>query len=105
MKIATAKQNQTIYDCKGVPIVEGDLIRTPHFRDRRNRRYWLYHVVTMRSGVLEMVPTHQAATGKAQGGACWLFAMAGDDGVIEGEVLHGYPYPDERRRIKVGAKP
>lgn len=36
----------TLYDRRGIPIREGDLIRTPHYRHPlRKQQMWLYHVV------------------------------------------------------------
>ena len=78
-------------DCKGVPIYPGDLLRTPHFRDRRRRMHYLYHTVVQETveghAALRMVPAqHLEPTLISGGGACWLsrgFAAAA-------EVIHGH---------------
>lgn len=51
-------------DSRGIPIYPGDLIRSPHFVDRRGRRRWLYHVAVRRNGRLWMIPARQLDEGR-----------------------------------------
>lgn len=55
-------------------IYPGDLVRSDHFRERlrsgRFRQHYLYHVIIVNQGDLEMVPA--SALHKASGGRCWL---------------------------------
>ena len=65
----------TIRDCKGREIFHGDLIRSPHFKQRNGVMRWLYHVVYLRdNGFMEAVPFSQVVTGKHDGGCFWLAA-------------------------------
>jgi len=65
-------KNDQPRDCKGREIKPGDLLRSPHFRDRRRRLHYLYHVVVQCDGVLEAVPYAEVITGKKDGGRFWL---------------------------------
>lgn len=78
-----------ICDRNGVPIFKGDLIRTPHFVDRRRKQHYLYHVVVECDGHLKGVPTsHLEPTLANGGGSFWLHAHPR---VLEdAEVIHGY---------------
>ncbi len=84
------------HDCKGVPIYAGDLIRTDHFRDRRRKLHYLYHGVRERDGALEMVPVTELATGKKDGGCCWLKAIISDRTIT---VLAGEMCVEDRKRV------
>lgn len=46
-------------DRNGIPIYQGDLLRTPHFRGRRRKMYYLYHVAVWDEEAqgMRMVPT------------------------------------------------
>lgn len=41
-----------IKDPKGVQIREGDLIKIFHFKDRRQKTYWMYKLVYLHEGYL-----------------------------------------------------
>ena len=95
-----------IRDCRGVPIYLGDLIRTPHFRDKRRVQRWLYHVVCRHEGAMEVMPVERVAfPRKDTGGSCWLHALSNPEGYIAGEVISGYGYGGDnywadRKRVK-----
>lgn len=46
-----------LHDMCGVPIYPGDLLRTLHFRDRRRRKWYLYHTAVFTKGHMRAVPT------------------------------------------------
>ncbi len=73
-------------DKRGVPIYPGDLLKSPHFVDRRGRRHWLYHVAVQGQRCMEMVPvSHLEPTKVLGGGRCWLsHELARIAEVIEG---------------------
>ena len=55
------RQSGECFDSRGVPICQGDLLRTLHFIGPRRKRYYLYHVVVAERDVdgnlfLRMVP-------------------------------------------------
>lgn len=60
------KQPERLYDTKGVPIYPGDLIRSYHFTGARNKRFYLYHVVTKGVGGLYGVPTEWLAMNESE---------------------------------------
>ena len=63
------------YDCNGIAIQPGDLIRTFHFTGARRRRHWLYHTAVNRHGELWMVPTSELEpTLVGDGGVCRIWA-------------------------------
>jgi hypothetical protein len=75
------------YDQKGVPIYPGDLLKSFHFRDRRRRRYYLYHVAVLRDGYLMAVPVSELEPTKAnRGGTCHVKYIARHEQV---EVIYG----------------
>jgi hypothetical protein len=82
-------QPGTIHDRNGVPIYPGDLIRSDHFRDRRRRMHYLYHVACWNEQheTIEMVPTcYLNPTTKPTGGRCWI-----SEGLMRiAEVIHGH---------------
>lgn len=93
------------HDSRGVPIHEGDLLRSPHFRERRYRRmHYLYHVVVANKthDVYEMIPTsHLVERLQKDGGRCWL----SEDLAQAATVIHGHGPGDcmgymDRKRIK-----
>ena len=96
------KQPGEVVDKRGVPVYPGDLIRSPHFKDRRGRQYWLYHVAVYRDGALFLVPTsHLEPTQVKGGGSCLLSQdLLRDARVIDG---HGpgdcLDYTDRPRRV------
>lgn len=92
------------HDSKGVPIYPGDLLRTPHFRDRRGRLHYLYHTVVETDDRLEMVPTSHLEPSKRDGGGrCWLSReMAGATRVISGYGPGDFLSYEDRPRMKPG---
>lgn len=58
-----------LYDIKGYPICPGDLVRTYHFTGMRNKIHYLYHVATMDTYGLRMLPTAQLGIPKDNGGS------------------------------------
>lgn len=97
-----------VYDKNDRPIYPGDLLRSFHFRGVRRKVYWLYHVVVLREGHLEMVPTsHLEPTEAARkgGGRCWL----SPDLAAAAEIIDGYGGPgrlhfeDRPKRAKTEA--
>ncbi len=95
------KQPGEVVDRKGVPIYPGDLLRSDHFRDRRGKRYYLYHVAVYKDSALYMTPVaFLEPTKRTGGGECLL----SDELAAVAEVLVGYgpdgtPH-DERPRRK-----
>lgn len=94
---------QTLYDKNGVPIEEGDLLRTEHFRGPRRKMYYLYHGVVRneKHGVLEMVPIQELCGLKPQGGRCWVKATreADDSDVMNVEVMTTCISDDRKRKM------
>lgn len=91
-----------MHDKNGRPIYQGDLLRTFHFRGKRRKAYWLYHVVVISGDHLDMVPTcHLEPTEKARrngGGRCRLEP----ERAAEAEIIDGYGGPD---RLHFAARP
>ena len=78
----------SICDKHGIPICEGDLIRSPHFIGARNKMHYLYHVIVEENDVLYMVPTsHLVPSQRNSGGKCQLRHVYSD--AWEGEIIHG----------------
>lgn len=50
------------YDKNGVPIYPGDLLKSYHFTGARRKKYWLYHLATIRDGAMWIVNVHNLAT-------------------------------------------
>ena len=71
------KKPGEVYDRNGVPIHPGDLLRTPHFRDRRRRQHYLYHTAVYHDDgtcrAMRMVPTLVG-----RGGNCLLSQQIAD---------------------------
>jgi hypothetical protein len=97
------------HDKNGVPIHEGDLIRTPHYIGGRRKQHYLYHVAVEREGVLFMIPTSHLVPDLVKGGgACRL-----DIGIREygstAEVISGHgpapylSYEDRPKQKSLGA--
>lgn len=63
------------FDRNGRLIRVGDLVRSPHYRDRRWGRQWLYHSIVASGEYLEAVPTEELATGRKSGGRFWINAI------------------------------
>lgn len=68
-------------DSKGVPIYPGDLLRTPHYRDRRRRQHYLYHTAVYHDDgqckAVRMVPTQYLDPSvERTGGECMLTDLA-----------------------------
>ena len=87
----------SIFDVNGVPICEGDLLRTPHYRHRRGKRLmFLYHVVQLRCSELCAVPITEALGGKPDGG---VFALR-HQSHIESEIIDGPSHRDENGHLR-----
>lgn len=74
-----------VRDSTGREIMEGDLLRSPHFRDGE-RNVYLYHVVRESDGHLEMVPINYEPK---NGGKCWLLDSVGRNATIIDSRLRG----------------
>jgi len=96
-------------DRRGVPIYPGDLLRSPHFRERVRGRLvqrWLYHVACENDdGTLQLVPTAWLnPTHLRMGGSCPVWPRT----VADAEVIHGYgpgeilDFRDRQRVAKAG---
>lgn len=81
------KQPGECHDQRGFPIYPGDLLRSPHFKDRRGRNHYLYHVAVCEDGAMWMVPTsHLEKTAVAGGGRCLL----SDDHAAACRIINGH---------------
>lgn len=97
------------FDSCGVPIYPGDLIRLFHFRDRRRRKYYLYHVAVHNKehDVMELIPACHLEPSKAKsGGRCWMSQDLLDG--AQAEVISGHGPGDtldftDRKKRKVGS--
>ena len=79
------------FDRKGRLIRVGDLVRSPHYRDRRWGQQWLYHSIVANGEYLEAVPTEELATGVKDGGRVWINAISASTV----EIIKGAgKYPD-----------
>lgn len=89
--------SDTFCDKNGYPIKEGDLVRSYHYTGARRKRYYLYHYITKRDGILWMMNI-DSVFNKHVGGCCPLKALN-----YKPEILHGYgedgTYFDERKKI------
>ncbi len=64
-----------VHDRAGYPIYPGDLIRTPHYQDRRGKMKYFYHTAVCENEVMWLVPTcHLEPTLAGKKGRCLLFA-------------------------------
>lgn len=92
--------NQIHRDKNGREIRPGDLVRSPHFRERQRRRMnYLYHTVVMENGRLWMVPTsHLEPTLASEGGKCLLRWLHPEAEIIDGV----YPWWRDRPQVREG---
>ena len=103
---------EPVYDVNGREIFQGDLLRSPHFRGARGKRYWLYHVAVWSEEhqCLEAVPPVYLDPGHAKrritGGGCyWLHQDNVDTAGCE--IINGYGPPgqhwpwDERKKVQL----
>jgi hypothetical protein len=89
------------YDTRGVPIYEGDLIRSLHFIGARRKRHWMYHVVVKTGDHLELVPTsHLVPSLIKDGGRCRLSTNLAGAEVIHGSGPDPYLSFEDRPRRK-----
>lgn len=96
------------HDKRGIPIYPGDLLKSPHYRDRRTRAMrYLYHVAVNRAAKgepedLHMVPTSELEpTLVGRGGVCRIRQELAD----RIEIIRGHGPGDclcfrDRPRIK-----
>lgn len=79
--------SKQFYDKRGVPIHDGDLIKSPHFIDNRGKKYYLYHVAVLVDGYYDMVPTaHLQPSLVKDGGRCRM-----SQNLVSGaEVIDGH---------------
>ena len=92
------------YDVRGIPIHEGDVLKSFHFHDStaHSRKRYLYHVVVFnlnQGGAVELIPLMQIVGGKNDGGCCWLKAAAKRDTPSEFEIIDGHDWPWDRARL------
>lgn len=78
------------YDVNRRPIRQGDLLRTPHFRDRRRRQFYLYHVVTLIDGRLWMIPASELDERSRIRGKGTGRTPLNDAQVSVAEIIDGY---------------
>ena len=99
---AWKKQPGECHDCRGVPIYPGDLLRTPHFRDSRRRKRYLYHVAVMYEGGMKMISVRDLEpTLAGHGGSAWLDdGLAADAEIIDGHGPDGCLSFHDRPRVK-----
>ena len=95
----STKPNQTPHDGQGVPIYEGDMVRTFHYRHYRNRRKtYLYHVVKKVKGELWAMHYTVAAYPRKEDGSCPLHVLLrnhNDAEVVAGN--HILPFFERKR--------
>jgi hypothetical protein len=81
--------DKSFYDKHGRQIHKGDLLKTFHFTGARRKKYFLYHTVVDREGVLYIVPTAELEpTCANQGGTCMVEAIIRSGADIE--IISGY---------------
>lgn len=87
MPAKTQDYQPQFYDRNARPIYPGDLLRHLHFVGARGKKYWLYHVATLRNGAMEMVPTSALEPTQANhGGRFW----ASEAVTAKMEIISGY---------------
>lgn len=102
------KQPGECHDSRGIPIYPGDLLRTPHFRGRRRKQYYLYHVATFDqdAGAMRMVPTCHLdpalrdSPDHRGGNPLLCDDLAAEATVIEGCSTDGLMYDERPRKTK-----
>jgi len=103
------KQPGECVDKHGIPIYPGDLLKTFHYRGRRRKRNYLYHVAVMdtEAGGMRMIPTKWLEPSKPHDGGSPLLSddLAGDAEIIAGGKVGEWVCFDERPRriISVGS--
>lgn len=95
-RLPSETKSGDLCDKNGVPICEGDILKTFHFTHAvRKRKCYLYHAVTLRrwddgTEALWLVPLAQLVTGRSNGGCCHLHSQADEAGVVRNaEVIDG----------------
>jgi hypothetical protein len=84
--VADESQTDGPYDCHGIPIHSGDLLRALHFIGARRKRHYLYHTAVNRDGQWWAIPTcHLEPSKVAGGGDCWLH----DERAANSEIISG----------------
>ena len=82
-----------VVDHRGVPIYPGDLLRTFHFRDRRRKKHYLYHVAVLCDDGMWLIPTSHLEPTLVAGGGTYQLSQTGITD-YEIEVIHGHG-PDD----------
>lgn len=91
-----------VFDCKGYPIYPGDLLRRPHFRGRRRKQYYLYHVAVLDGEHMVMRPTcYLEPTKRNIGGTCRIDQELADQAtILSGHGPNNRLHFEERPRRK-----
>lgn len=94
---------EPVYDVKGREIREGDLLRSPHFRDSKRRKYYLWHMAAVDELRLLGIPVHELVPGRDRGGRFWLTQQNLDR--YQCEIVHATDgYFNRPRRVTVEVK-
>ena len=84
---------RTAYDCNGVPIYPGDVLKIYHFTDRRRRKHYMYKLVVELDNTLWLMDVHEIATKWA--GAMKTLLEVFADASESMEIVEGYgPRPE-----------
>jgi hypothetical protein len=98
------KQPGECHDRRGVPIYPGDLLRSFHFRGKRRKMYYLYHVAILdvAAGGMRMIPaSHLEPTNRDAHDSRGGDPLLSDSLTAIAEVIDGYgpePYIDFKDR-------
>jgi hypothetical protein len=91
-----------IIDRNGREIMPGDLLKTFHFFGARKKRYYLYHVATIKEGFLMMTPVSWLEPSfKREGGECRIEqSNMNNTEIISGDGPNGDSYFEDRPKAK-----
>jgi hypothetical protein len=95
-----------IHDSNGYPIYPGDLLRSYHFRGKRNKTYYLYHVAVFVNGYMEFVPTSHLQPEEVKDGGRGMLGQnyEGHFTIINGHGPEPYLSYEDRPRNQVKAE-